>query len=93
MHDIVCDTHLIDTRKKCANRQAGNAEWGLGMRLYLHCMVQTFSICSTGHNLCEFLLETGVALLFLLWFVSDSLPVQPSAQGDDALDRSLPTPQ
>ena len=55
--------------------------------------VQTFSISSTGHNLCEFLLETGVALLLLLWFIGDSLPVKPGAQGDDTLDGSLPTPQ
>ena len=57
----------------------------------IHDIVQTFSIGSTGHNLCEFLLKTGVALLLLLLFVY-SLPVEPGAQGDDTLDGSLPAP-
>ena len=58
------------------------------------CTAQTFGIGSTGHNLGEFLLEAGVALLLLLLRFVNLLPVvEPRAQGDDTLDRSLPTPQ
>lgn len=52
----------------------------------------TLSICSPTHHFSNLLHEAGAGNLLLL-LVLPTLPVQTSAQGDDALDGCGPAPQ